>query len=142
MKRECRMRNAECRMRNAGDAQHAARFTLHASRSRARRAFTMIEIAISLAVIGFALVAIIGVLPIGMNVQKDNREETIINQDATVFMDAIRNGAQGLDDLTNYVMAITNDVTDIRPNGTMKRGLRLTRMVTRSPVPPRAPSSP
>ncbi len=78
---------------------------------RTCRAFTMIEIAISLAVIGFALVAIIGVLPIGMNVQKDNREDTIINQDATVFMNAIRNGAQGLDDLTNYVMAITNTWT-------------------------------
>ena len=70
----------------------------------------MIEIAVSLAIIGFALVAIIGVLPIGMNVQQTNREETIINQDATVLMDAIRNGAQGLDDLTNYVMAITNEV--------------------------------
>ncbi len=71
----------------------------------------MIEIAFSLAIIGFALVAILGVLPIGMNVQKDNREQTIINQDATIFMDAIRNGAQGVDDLTNYVMAITNEVT-------------------------------
>jgi type II secretory pathway pseudopilin PulG len=70
----------------------------------------MIEIAVSLAIIGFALVAIIGVLPYGMNVQKDNREETIINQDFTVFINAIRNGAQGLDDLTNYVMAITNEV--------------------------------
>ena len=70
----------------------------------------MVEIAISLAIIGFALVAIIGVLPIGMNVQKDNREETIINQDATVFINAIRGGALGLDDLTNYVTAITNDV--------------------------------
>ncbi len=70
----------------------------------------MIEIAFSLAIIGFALVAIIGVLPIGLNVQKDNREQTIINQDATIFMDAIRNGAQGVDDLTNYVMAITNEV--------------------------------
>jgi type II secretory pathway pseudopilin PulG len=92
---------------------HVSRFTFHAS----RQAFTMIEIAISLAIIGFALVAIIGVLPIGMNVQKDNREETIINQDATVFMDAIRNGAQGLDDLTNYVMAITNEVTIYNDNG-------------------------
>jgi len=72
----------------------------------------MVEIAISLAVIGFALVAIIGVLPIGMDVQKANREETILNQDASVFMNAIRNGAQGLDDLTNYVMAITNYVTE------------------------------
>jgi type II secretory pathway pseudopilin PulG len=68
----------------------------------------MIEIAISLAVIGFALVAIIGILPTGMNVQKENREETIIGQDASVFMDAIRSGAKGMDDLTNYVVAITN----------------------------------
>jgi type II secretory pathway pseudopilin PulG len=68
----------------------------------------MVEIAICLAIIGFALIAIIGVLPIGMNTQRDNREETIINQDATVFIEAIRNGARGLDDLTNYVYAITN----------------------------------
>jgi type II secretory pathway pseudopilin PulG len=87
---------------------HISRFTLHASRSP--QAFTMVEIAISLAIIGFALVAIIGVLPIGMNVQKDNREETIINQDFTVFLNAIRSGARGGDDLTNYVTAITNDV--------------------------------
>ena len=64
----------------------------------------MIEIAISLAVIGFALVAIIGILPIGMNVQKENRHETIINQDATIFMEAMRNGDQGADDLTNHAM--------------------------------------
>jgi hypothetical protein len=68
----------------------------------------MVEIAISLAVIGIALVAIIGVLPIGMNTQRDNREETIINQDATILMEAIRGGARGMDDLTNYVYAITN----------------------------------
>jgi hypothetical protein len=72
----------------------------------------MVEIAISLAVIGFALVAIIGILPTGMNVQKENRHETIINQDMTVWMNAIRNGSQGLDDLTNYVMAITNSMTE------------------------------
>jgi type II secretory pathway pseudopilin PulG len=76
----------------------------------AQSAFTMVEIALSLAVIGIALVAIIGVLPIGMNVQKDNREETIINQDATVFIQGIRNGASSpyATDLTNYVYAITN----------------------------------
>lgn len=72
------------------------------------RAFTMIEIAFCLAIIGIALVAIIGVLPIGMSTQRDNREQTIINQDATVFIEAIRNGSRGLDDLTNYVYAITN----------------------------------
>jgi type II secretory pathway pseudopilin PulG len=76
----------------------------------AQSAFTMVEIAISLAVIGIALVAIIGVLPIGMNVQKDNREETVIDQDATVFIEAIRGGASSPfgADLTNYVYAITN----------------------------------
>jgi len=37
---------------------------------RQLRAFTMIEIALCLAIIGFALVAIIGVLPTGMGVQK------------------------------------------------------------------------
>jgi type II secretory pathway pseudopilin PulG len=84
----------------------------HASRVSRGSGFTMIEIAISLAVIGFALVAIIGILPIGMNVQKNNREETIIHQDATLFLDAIRNGAKGLDDLTNYVTAITNAWTE------------------------------
>ncbi len=88
------------RQRSSG-TPHSALRTPHSE-----RAFTMVEIAISLAIIGFALVAIIGVLPIGMTVQKDNREETIVNQDATVFMNAIRNGALGLDYLTNYVTSI------------------------------------
>jgi len=81
--------------------------------------FTMVEIALSLAVIGIALVAIIGVLPIGMNVQKDNREETIIDQDATVFIEAIRDGGSSPYgwDLTNYVYAITNTRTLYKPGG-------------------------
>jgi type II secretory pathway pseudopilin PulG len=66
----------------------------------------MIEIAISLAIIGIALVGIIGVLPVGLNTQRANREQTVINQDATVFMEDIRSGARGADDLTNYVYAI------------------------------------
>lgn len=70
---------------------------------RRQRGFTMVEIALCLAIIAFALVAIIGVLPIGMRAQQDNREETIINQDATYFLEAIRSGAEGLDELTNYV---------------------------------------
>jgi type II secretory pathway pseudopilin PulG len=77
----------------------------------------MIEIAISLAIIGFALAAVVGVLPLGMRVQKQNREETIINQDAIVLMDAIRNGSQGFDDLTNYVFAITNSVVGFTARG-------------------------
>jgi len=82
---------------------------------RRERGFTMIEIAIALAVIAFALVAIIGVLPIGMNVQRDNRAETIVNQDATYWLEAIRGGSQGLNDLTNYVEKITIYWTDPQP---------------------------
>jgi hypothetical protein len=43
-----------------------------------------------------------------MDVQKQNRQETIINHDASIFLDAIRNGEMGLDDLTNYVISITS----------------------------------
>jgi hypothetical protein len=77
----------------------------------------MIEIAISLAIIAFALVAIIGILPFGMGVQRENREETIINQDTSILLDAIRNGNQGLDDLANYVLGITNTQTWYPANG-------------------------
>ncbi len=80
----------------------------------------MVEIAISLAIIGIALVAIIGVLPLGMNVQRDNREATVINQDASVFLEAIRNGSLGLNDLTNYVFDITNSWTLYKTDGTVQ----------------------
>ena len=86
------------------------------------RGFTMMEIAISLAIIGIALVAIIGVLPIGMNVQQDNRQQTVVGQDATVFMDAIRNAALGLDDLTNYVYSINNYWGKYTTNGVFITG--------------------
>jgi prepilin-type N-terminal cleavage/methylation domain-containing protein len=81
------------------------------SPSQNRRAFTMVEIAICLAIIGIGLVGIIGVLPYGMNTQRDNREETVIGQDASHLIELIRNGTRGADDLTNYVVAITNTVT-------------------------------
>jgi len=103
--------------RSISDLRSGARIT----RPSGQSAFTMVEIAICLAIIGIALVAIIGVLPLGINVQKDNREETLIDQDATVFIENIRNGARGLDDLTNYVFAITNSWTSYdntgKPNG-------------------------
>src|SRR5437899_4239647 len=65
--------------------------------------FTMVEIAIAVAVIAFALVAIIGVLPAGLQVQKENREDTIIAQEGVYWMEAIRSGAEGLDELLDYV---------------------------------------
>ncbi len=77
----------------------------------------MVEIALALAVIGFALVAIIGVLPAGMTVQRENREETIINQEAGYWLEAIRTGSQGLADLPSYVQAITI-ATTVYQNGT------------------------
>ena len=76
------------------------------SRSRvagAQAAFTMIEIAIALGVIAIALVAIIGVLPTGMHVKRDNREETVIMQDGQYMVEAIRSGARGADELYNLV---------------------------------------
>jgi type II secretory pathway pseudopilin PulG len=80
-----------------------------AKKSHSERAFTMIEIAIAVGVIGFALVAVIGILPRGMNVQKDNREDTIISQDAPYFLNAIRNGERrtNFGVLSNYVESIT-----------------------------------
>jgi len=79
--------------------------------------FTMIEIAICLAIIGVALVGIIGVLPYGMNTQRANREETVIGQDANLLTELIRNGARGADDLTNYVYDISNSETFFDNNG-------------------------
>ncbi len=70
---------------------------LHPLRSarRPERAFTLVEIVLSLAIVAIALVAIIGVLPIGLSVQTDNQEESIISADAAMWMEAFRNGAQG-----------------------------------------------
>jgi hypothetical protein len=76
----------------------------------------MVEIALSLAIIGFALVAIIGVLPAGMSVQKDNREQTVINLDAAFLMDVLRSGSLGQDDLTNYVISITQTTSLYKGN--------------------------
>ena len=78
-----------------------------ALKKRAVAAFTMVEIAISLGVIAIALVAILGVLPTGVRVQRDNREDTILNQEGMFWLEAIRSGSRGLDYLTNYVDLIT-----------------------------------
>ena len=93
---------------------------VHARRA-AQSAFTMVEIALSLAVIGFALVAILRVLPIGLNTQRDNREETAVNHDAALWMDALRAGPRGIsldEELTNYVGVVTKTVVDfnVDPN--------------------------
>jgi hypothetical protein len=76
-------------------------------------AFTMVEIAIALAVIAFALVAILRILPLGMQVQRDNRQDTIINQDGTYLLEGIRFGARGVSDLRDYVDVITLNGTNL-----------------------------
>src|SRR5438132_13553918 len=76
------------------------------SNRKTERGFTMVEIAFSLAIVAFALVAIMGVLPTGMTVQKDNREDTLVNNDGAFWVEALRSGSRGLDDLTNYVEQI------------------------------------
>src|SRR5436190_6976350 len=73
-------------------------------------AFTMVEIALAIAVIAFALVAIIGVLPAGLQVQKENREETLIAQDGTYFMEALRRGAEGIIESNKVEKIWTNGV--------------------------------
>jgi hypothetical protein len=63
----------------------------------------MVEIALSIAVVAFAMVAILGVLPTGLQVQKDNREETIVNADGAYLMEAIRSGNDRAGLLSNAV---------------------------------------
>jgi len=84
----------------------------------------MVEIAICLAIIGIALVAIIGILPIGMNTQRSTREETVINQDVATLLPILTQGMRGADDLTNYVYAITNYWTRYNQNaGIIQTGI-------------------
>jgi type II secretory pathway pseudopilin PulG len=72
-------------------------------RRRAGAGFTMIEIAICIAIVAFAMVAILGVLPAGLQVQKSNREDTLVSMDGAFFIEAIRSGSRGLVDLPNSV---------------------------------------
>jgi hypothetical protein len=107
---------------DGGGAPSLPRSAAHTS------AFTLIEIAICLGVIAFALVAIIGILPAGLQVQRDNREDTIINQEGTYILEAIKNGALGLEEFAKRVdsIVITNvtkarqeaapDVDDLEPH--------------------------
>jgi type II secretory pathway pseudopilin PulG len=80
----------------------------HPQRRRGEAAFTMVEIALSIAVVAFAMVAILGVLPTGLQVQKDNREETIINADGTYILETIRSGYDraGLLDDAIYMVSV------------------------------------
>ncbi len=74
----------------------------------------MVEIALCLAIIGFAIVAIMGVLPSGMTVQRDNRWNSIVNEDGQFWLNAIREGARVVPELEQRVQRIwinTNEVS-------------------------------
>ncbi|MEN9572387.1 MAG: hypothetical protein RL514_242 [Verrucomicrobiota bacterium] len=77
---------------------------------RGELAFTMVEVALSLAIVAFALVAIIGVMPVGLNVQRDNREDTIMSQEASLLIGAIRagNASSNLTSVRDSFQAFTN----------------------------------
>jgi type II secretory pathway pseudopilin PulG len=70
---------------------------------RRAAAFTMVEIALCIAIVAIAMVAIMGVMPTGLSVQKQNLEDTIIDQEAQILMDTLRSGSVRFDELTNYV---------------------------------------
>jgi hypothetical protein len=105
-------------------ADHSFHMKRPPSRQQSTRGFTLVEIAIALGVIGFALVAIIGILPTGLQIQRDNRAETIINQDGTFWMEAIRNGARGLDELVDHVekIEILDAATNVVATHTFNNG--------------------
>lgn len=71
--------------------------------SKGALGFTMVEIAICIAVIAIALVAILGVMPSGIQVQQSNREDTIIQDDGKYWLQIIGSGARNMDQLTNYI---------------------------------------
>ena len=81
--------------------------------SRGTAAFTMVELALCIGIIAFAMVAIMGVLPIGMNVQKQNREDTIIDQEGPQWINILRNGQVGWGDLTNSLDYVLVEHTPI-----------------------------
>ena len=77
-----------------------------------KAAFTMVEVALSLGVIAIALVAIIGIMPTGLRVQQENRQDTILNQDGTWLLETLRSGREAYD-RTNPVRTRSADA----PNG-------------------------
>jgi type II secretory pathway pseudopilin PulG len=61
--------------------------------------FTISEVVLAIGVVAFGLVAVLGVLPVGLAATKDNREETIIRYEALYWINALRAGAQQFDAL-------------------------------------------
>ena len=87
--------------------------------------FTMVELAMCIGIVAFAMVAILGVLPLGLGVQKQNREETIVEQEGPIWLDLIRRGGIGWDEITNYVDYVVVEHTPVNVlGGTITNGFR------------------
>ena len=71
----------------------------------------MAEVVLALAVVAFGLIAVLGVLPIGLNTSRDSRDETIIKHDVEFWMNAIRGGRLSMDAL-NHVEWVEANVGD------------------------------
>jgi type II secretory pathway pseudopilin PulG len=86
---------------------------------RSAGGFTMVEVALSIGIVAFAMVAILGVLPMGMEVKKTNREETIINEEGRYWLEAIRSGSKRLHNITNQVelIIVSNHLGQVRQWG-------------------------
>lgn len=61
----------------------------------------MVEIALCLGIIAFALVAILGVLPTGFQMSKENNYDALLERESSFLLQAIRTGGTGVDHLTN-----------------------------------------
>ncbi|MBL9173905.1 MAG: hypothetical protein JNL10_10255 [Verrucomicrobiales bacterium] len=77
----------------------------------------MIELALCIGIIAFAMVAIMGVLPLGLSVQKQNREDTIIDQEGQQWINILKNGQGGWGDLTNYLDYVLVNHQQLGGNG-------------------------
>ena len=51
---------------------------------------------IAIAIVAVGMIAIFGILPAGLNVQRDNRQETVIKYEALYWMEALRSGGAAL----------------------------------------------
>jgi type II secretory pathway pseudopilin PulG len=102
------------------------------SRPGPAAAFTMVEIAICLAIVAFAMVVIMGVLPAGMQVQKSNREDTVINLEGQYILESIRSGSRGTPELLQAIdwIMITNSLN--LPTNSLQKQL----LYKQSNVPP------
>jgi len=91
---------------------------LHRSKGPRRAdGFTMVELAMCIGIVAFAMVAILGVLPLGLGVQRQNREETIVEQEGPLWVDLIRRGGIGWDEVTKYVDSVVIEHTPVNGSG-------------------------